>query len=396
MLHLAPASRRTTTTLLVGRAALAASAGALALLGCAQQVSQHGPDADGTNDQGAVIIGGVDWQEAAALPEGSAERATSRAVAYLSIPAAGTRCTAFLIAPDVLMTNEHCIPDAAAASGARAYFRYEEGGPTDDAGVDCSVFLGNDAGLDFALLGCAARPGDTHGVVALEATTPASNAGIYLIHQNCDYFTTPQCAPTKKYSPGRVTSTQPEIGHDADTLGGSSGSPLLSRATHGVVGLHHVGLGNDGAGRGSENRAVPMSSILPVITQRYPGVTLGARAPADLATPVQATPDGYEPNDLLGDSTAVQLPFSSVDARINGADVDHFRFTAPGTRTVRLGFQHAVGDLDLYALDEGGAVISRSIGTTDVEEIAIDASATVVIRVIGYRGAAGPYALDIR
>ncbi|MBI1948421.1 MAG: trypsin-like peptidase domain-containing protein [Deltaproteobacteria bacterium] len=375
-------------------------AGLAVLVGCAQDVGEQGPDVDAAldaaHDDKAVIVGGVDWQEAAALPEGSAERAVSRAVAYLSIPAEGARCTGFLVAPDVIMTNQHCIPTAASAAGVRALFRYEEGGPADDAGVDCSEFLGNDAGLDFALLRCSSRPGDQYGVVALEATTPSRNAGVYVIHQNCDYYTSPECAPTKKYSPGRVTSTMSEIGHDADTLGGSSGSPLFSRVTHGVVGLHHVGLGNDGAGRGSENRAVPMSAILPVLTQRYPGVLLGARAPTDQSAPAPTAADGYEPNNLRADATAVQLPFTSVDARIDTADQDHFRFTAAGARTIRLAFSHHAGDLDLYLLDEAGAVLARSIGTTDVEEIALEASATVVIRVIGYRGATGSYALDVR
>lgn len=375
-------------------------AAALLLAACAQQVGDPGPMGDGMVegrvDDKAVIVGGVDWQEAAALPEGSAERAVSRAVAYLTIPAEGARCTGFLVAPDVVMTNHHCIPTAAAATGVRAYFRYEQGGPADDSGADCSEFLGNDADLDFALLRCPSRPGDVYGVVALEATSPARNAGVYVIHQNCDYYTAPECAPTKKYSPGRVTSTISEIGHDADTLGGSSGSPLFSRVTHGAIGLHHVGLGNDGAGRGSENRAVPVSAILPVLTQRYPGIELGARAPADQAAPVPAAADGYEPNDLRADATAVQLPFSSVDARIEAGDQDHFRFTAPGARTVRLAFSHLTGDLDLYLLDDAGAELARSIGTTDAEEISFDASGTMVIRVIGYRGAVGSFALDVR
>lgn len=379
------------------RARLAWSALASTMLvGCAQDVSPEGADAKLAQDDGAVIVGSVEWQEAASLPEGSAERANSRAVAYLSLPAAGARCTGFLIAPDVLMTNEHCIPDAAAAVGARALFQYEQGGPANDEGYDCSEFLGNDASLDFALVRCAGRPGDTHGVVGLEATTPSRSADIYVLHQNCDYYTDPSCAPTKKYSPGRVSATSPEIGHDADTLGGSSGSPLFSRVSHSVVGLHHVGLGNNGSGRGTQNRAVPMAAILPVLSQRYPGITLGAQAPADGAASAQQSADGYEPNDAIAGAIAVQVPFASVDARIAVGDLDHYRFTAPGTRSVHLSFQHAAGDLDLYALNEAGVVLARSIGTTDEESLSFEATANVVIRVIGYRGATGAYSLDIR
>ena len=62
--------------------------------------------------------------------------------------------------------------------------------------------------------------------------------------------------------------------HTADTLGGSSGSPLLSSETNAVIGLHHVGIDRDGVkdGRGQINRAVPMALILEDIKERAPNV----------------------------------------------------------------------------------------------------------------------------
>src|SRR6185436_6639436 len=108
----------------------------------------------------------------------------------LSIPAEQSRCTAFLITPNVIMTNRHCIPQASAASGATAYFRYEAGGDLNFAeGVDCSTFVGNDQDLDYALLQCAGRPGDTYGVVGLSDAGAARGSSIYVVQQNCDYFT---------------------------------------------------------------------------------------------------------------------------------------------------------------------------------------------------------------
>jgi hypothetical protein len=369
-------------------------ASVICLIGCAQEVVAEDPDLLAPREaHDAVIVGGINWQEASSLPDGTAERANSRSVGYLSLPAAGTRCTGFLIAPDVLMTNEHCVRSASGAQGARAWFAYETGGPQNDPGYDCSTFLGNDAGLDFALLRCAGNPGDVHGVVSLSSRTMARDASIYVIHQNCDYYNEPGCAPTKKYSPGRITQTTNELGHDADTLGGSSGSPVFSSNTHDVVGLHHVGLGNDGRGRGTGNRAVPMSAILPVLQQRYPGIALGARAPQD----VDAS-DGYEPNDTAQTAVAVQLPFASVGARIEAGDVDHFSFVNDGSaRSIRLTFTHAAGDLDLYVYNAQGQELARSIGTTDEERIeqALP-SGTIVVRVVGYRGATGPYVLDLR
>lgn len=367
------------------------------MLGCVQELGA--PDLQSRaaeSKNGAVIVGAVNWQESVSLPAGSAERANASAVAYLAIPAEGTRCTGFLIAPDVIMTNNHCIPRAASAQGVRAYFHREQSAPS-DAGVDCSTFLGNDATLDFALLQCAGSPGDSYGVVELDAATVAASAQVYVIHQNCDYYADPGCDPTKKYSPGKITSTSGELGHDADTLGGSSGSPVFSRTTHKVVGLHHVGLGSDGNGRGTQNRAVPMRTIKPVLEQRYPGLVLGPRAPVDQGSATVVAADGYEPNDSPAGAVQVQLPFASADAGLTTGDTDFFSFAGGAPRTIELTFSHAAGDLDLYLFDASGNELARSIGTSNSERIQQPfAAGPVLVRVVGYQGAGGDYALTIQ
>ncbi|MBM4281745.1 MAG: trypsin-like serine protease [Deltaproteobacteria bacterium] len=350
-----------------------------------------------SKDEHPVIVGAVDWQDAALLPEGTAERANANAVAYLDLPAAGSRCTGFLIAPDVLMTNEHCIPDARAAMGARALFRYETGS-ANVAAFDCSTFLGNDAGLDFALLQCAGRPGGTFGVVSVEHRAPRRNEPVYVLHQNCDHHADASCAPTKKLSPGRVRAVGTETGHDADTLGGSSGSPLFSRDTHAVIGLHHVGVGGTGNGRGTVNRAVPMTRILPVLAQRFPGLTLGGSAPATTppAAPAPTTTDGYEPNDTLSGATPLALPFSGT-ARIDAGDRDVYAFDGDGTaRTLALSLTHQTGDLDLYAYDAAGNLLARSNGVTNSETITSAFRGAVRVVVVGYGRATGNYALSVR
>lgn len=381
-------------------AALVAFVFSFSFVGCVQEHGASDLDTLARSDEkGAVIVGSVNWQETVTLPEGSAERQNAMAVAYLSIPSEGTRCTGFLITPDVIMTNQHCIPRASSANGVRAYFHREAGSTVSDSGVACDTFLGNDATLDFALLQCAGTPGDTFGVVGLASTSLAKDAQIYVIHQNCDYYTSPSCDPTKKYSPGKITLTGGEFGHDADTLGGSSGSPLFSRTSHAVVGLHHVGLSNDGNGRGSENRAVRMSNILSAFAQRYPGLVLGARAPAGepaQSEPTQAGSDGdmYEPNDAFQGAVQVQVPFASVDARIDASDVDHFAFVGGASLTITMTFSHAAGDLDIYVYDAAGVEVAKSIGTTDVESVTRAFGAGMfTVRVLGYQGATGGYAL---
>ena len=372
------------------------------LSGCVSELVDDTADVDLGGDpltdrDDALIIGAIDWQEASSLPQGSAQRANADAVAYVSIPRRGSRCTGFLVAPDVLMTNHHCIPDAASAAGVTAQFRYEAGA-TNDTRVDCSGFIGNDAALDYALLRCASRPGDVVGVVGLDTGTARTNEGVYAIHQNCDYYTQSNCRPNKKYSPGKVTRLTAEIGHDADTLGGSSGSPVFAADTHNVIGLHHSGSGNNGNGRGTVNWAVPMSRIVPAIQQRHPGLQLGAQTPSTPSTPSTPinTGDGYEPNNTLSGATRVAAPFNSQGARLDTGDVDAFAFTGAGQHTFILTLGAGSGNLDLYILNTAGQTLARAASNNTTERLSGTVRGDVIIAVAGRDGATGNYSLQVR
>jgi endonuclease G, mitochondrial len=73
----------------------------------------------------------------------------------------------------------------------------------------------------------------------------------------------------KRWSPGYVTavrSATPTFRHDCSTLGGNSGSCVLSAETHEVVGVHFSGVNTDDTGKGSANAALSLASLkgLPV------------------------------------------------------------------------------------------------------------------------------------
>ena len=87
-------------------------------------------------------------------------------VAWLSFVVDGRAraCTGVLVAPDLLLTNQHCIATAAACASMRAIFRYEYGaagrlgmGPQ----VGCAGFdpLWSDYALDITALRLAASAG---------------------------------------------------------------------------------------------------------------------------------------------------------------------------------------------------------------------------------------------
>ncbi|MBI5496897.1 MAG: trypsin-like peptidase domain-containing protein [Deltaproteobacteria bacterium] len=379
------------------------------LVGCAVEMEQ-GPGATpglgaGTGKVAPVIVGQVNWVEAGTLPADDARRVAGRPVALLWLPAAGSRCTGFLVGMDVLMTNHHCVSSAAEAEGAYAVFDAEAGVPDSmRATYDCSTFLGADADLDFGLLRCQGQPGAQHGVATLSDGAVSNNADVFVVHQNCDYYSDPSCQPDKKVSPGRVTSVgSSELSHSADTLGGSSGSALFD-ALGRIIGLHHVGIGGDSNGRGSANKAVRMDRILPVLRRDFASIFDAAPPsppPADPVTPpADPTRDALEPNNDTGSATTIARPFRGDGMFIAGNDRDVFRVTLSRATTleVSMQFSHAAGDLDLYVFRAGqtGAV-AQSAGVSDEETISIGLSAgTYFVMAIGYNGATGAYALSVR
>lgn len=248
--------------------------------GCATELDEETAadalitDATAVLDQG-VIVGALDWQDAASLPPGVL-RTASRAAGYVSVPELGSRCSGFLIGRDVVMTNHHCVPDASAAVGVVVNFTYETAWEQTGA-VRCGEFIGANETLDYALLRCRGTPGDTYGSLAVDARALGPDRAIALLHQQCDYFTNEACAPTKKMSPGQIIGVVGNrITHDADMLGGSSGGGIIDPTTGAVIAINnaHVTRGTT-AGRGTTNIGVPMSLIVPDIQSRFPGV-LGA------------------------------------------------------------------------------------------------------------------------
>jgi len=214
-----------------------------------------------------VIVGTVDWSSATSLTGAKADRA--KAVGYLSIPANGTRCTAWLVSEDLVITNNHCIASSGQAVGAKVAFNYDDNtNAASRVWYDCSTFVQTWSSLDMTALRCSAvngvLPGVANGYLGVAGSDAATNESIYVLHQNCDYYTTPSCSPTKKYSPGIITNGNYSIydaSYNADTLGGSSGSPVLSASGNEVVALHHYGFNGNSLGRGTHNSGVRASHI---------------------------------------------------------------------------------------------------------------------------------------
>ncbi len=163
--------------------------------------------------------------------------------------------TGFLVANGVLVTNRHVVDALSFGAGvleqgqAVVRFQQERGAPDTLAPAPIVGVVAIHDSLDMALL--AVQPPDAAPALPLSAQ-PAHDADMVVA---VGYPMADPSSPlfadaiyegaygVKRGALGQVVGTGPErLLHDCSTLGGSSGSPMLSLLSAEVVGLHCSGL----------------------------------------------------------------------------------------------------------------------------------------------------------
>ena len=155
----------------------------------------------------------------------------------------------FLVAPGVLLTNNHVLPDAAQAARSEAHFRFEldlsdnQIGPQVYALEPGKLFL-TDRNLDFTVVAVAPRaenadtPLDAFGFLPLIGETGKVADGEWLtVVQHPNGERKQVCVRENKL----LKRTRDVLWYSTDTLGGSSGSPVFNNDWY-VVALHHSGI----------------------------------------------------------------------------------------------------------------------------------------------------------
>jgi len=337
---------------------------------------------------GKVVIDSLEWYEMDNIARSHPVRELGTFVGKVVLPkgltrANESRCTGFLISQNILMTNHHCIPTALDARGVSVLFTGLDG---NQETIDCSTFVGNNQQLDFALLKCEGAPGEIYGVAKLATQIPKEGDKIFVIQQNCDFYLKGPCDPTQKISLGLVKKVEDEIFHDADTLGGSSGSPVFNQDTKKVVGLHHAGWGANYYGRGVINLAVPMKKIVSHMDRFFSSVEVGGEASA------------LEPNNSPELAVKLEIGQEISHQKIaTRGDIDFYKLKIlfEGSVTIQLDLNHRDGDLDLFLLDSSKKVIFHSQGTEDIELInEVLKAGEFFVAVVGHKGAMGDYKLN--
>ncbi|MBF0359446.1 MAG: trypsin-like peptidase domain-containing protein [Oligoflexia bacterium] len=364
-----------------------------------------------------AIVGSIDWLSVVSLNKAREVQMNVKAVGLIDIPSMDSRCTAFLVSEDMIMTNWHCFPSANDAAGARAYFDFtsEKSGRTSYKTGNsflCEELLLTYETLDVAILKCSGKPGKAYGTLNLEEEKVDRSIGddIYVIHQNCDYYTDTECAPTKKFSPGKVVdkgdalapARDMDLFYDADTLGGSSGSPVFSTSSNQVIALHHNGHGITyfSNGRGDRNSGVPMGLIVNYLKNNYPEIFAKifnrSNSNSSNSGDGMITLNQNQVNAHGGLLSRNSKLLGNVDS---ANDIHYYKYnqTTNGSLSITLNYDSKKRDFDLYLLSDAKNILAKSESAGDLDRLNKTLKAgTYYIAIKGYNSATGSYTLTVK
>ena len=184
----------------------------------------------------------------------------SRAVAFVFYEAHGKTwgCSGFLVGPDLLLTNYHCVYDEYRTPyPLQTYIvsmDYYEEGNFGNVTAYVKKILARSKALDYALLQLNTPLGNTRGWLKIDTSTPSRNSNVVIIQH-------PNGEPKQVVrSNSLITQVYSDMIHyEADTKRGSSGSAVFKAGSNKVIAIHHHGIPNQ------YNEGVLMKKIYPQI-----------------------------------------------------------------------------------------------------------------------------------
>ena len=230
-------------------------------------------------------------------------------------------CTGTIVAPDLVLTNFHCIPGLGERiRQASILIGYEDEDDPDAVRVPIETTpVAADNQLDFALVRITAPL--PPGVRPVELVTGDAQPGerLTVLHHPAGrpkMMTVHEC-----FAFGEASPRPSELRHVCDTLPGSSGG-LLVDVDRRPVGLHHTG-GLRKGDAGSYNLATRMSVVRDALNGLRPGATTATGA-------------------ATGVAAGTRQGAGTVASRTSGSSYERERPTAP----LAAGTLPALGDAD--------------------------------------------------
>lgn len=227
------------------------------------------------------VIDTPDFVRISELPEDDPDRTPSKAIGHIIgvSPRADGKvavgfCTGFLLSPSLFMTNHHCTHDKNGAQknleNFRVHFDYYDGMRLVDrwksAQYRFAGMLVADKRLDYALLALHPKASPELGYLKIDVASEAKKrVGSVKIIQH------PEGRPKEivRENSDVVGRYQDFVHYEADTEGGSSGSPVIAVDSGKVIALHRAGRLNK-AGDFIRNEGAWLRSILQDIYRKRP------------------------------------------------------------------------------------------------------------------------------
>lgn len=196
-----------------------------------------------------AIIGGDDSTPVNDPRTSQMARSLRDPVARLSFMLKGNfrRCSGFLIDDDRLMTNAHCVPDAATCDTLDAVFGYEadaHGKLLPGEILECESFIDTNQSLDLSIVRIAGQPSERWGAVAGDWRAPKAAEELIIIQhmgesRGRDRRILKRVAEVNCATMPEGVAEENRFAHSCDTETGSSGSPVFD-AQGVLVGIHHA------------------------------------------------------------------------------------------------------------------------------------------------------------
>ncbi|MDQ2165988.1 MULTISPECIES: serine protease [Vibrio] len=266
--------------------------------------------------------------------------AWSSAVARLLIDGRSL-CTAWRVGPNNhMITNNHCVSTASELKNTEVWFNYQR--TTCGGSLDTTVkvmgdqLLSTDYTLDYTLFTVANfEQLGQFSYLGLDNSEPSYGTGIYIPQHGAgnpkelaiesDQNGSGMCQIDIASTNGRGANT--DTGYFCDTIGGSSGSPVLASESHKVIALHHFG--------GCENQGVKISKIWPQVAPFF-----------DNQLPVGKKGGTPPPQDGV-----IQRGQSITGITLSKGQQKRFILPASERQTaVKISITSGQGDADLYTL----------------------------------------------
>lgn len=169
--------------------------------------------------------------------------------------------TGFLIAPGILITNNHVFGDAETAKNSVVQFYYELDDKNESKKVQTFGFVPEklfltssfkvengkpDSGLDFTIVAVSDKSKEGKNIVEIPYTRLDENSGKIIEGENCVIIQHPKGDYKKTVMKDirMLTLKDDFLIYESDTLPGSSGAAVIGLGTGEVVALHHSSIPN--------------------------------------------------------------------------------------------------------------------------------------------------------